>query len=340
MDFTREIIHSIKTSTIIAAFTLFLMYSPVHTYTRIYEDLYTYPMWWFFLSILLALMVQDSYFYWTHRAMHHPKVFKWVHLLHHRSVNPSPLASQSFHVFEAVLELLIAPIIIIIIPLHPYAILAFITTSFVFNAYGHLGYEIAPRWFRRSILFEVLSTSVYHNLHHKKFKGNYGLYFRFWDRVMKTESPDYVVEYDAIQERRFGKMKTSSSMPLKQAGIFIFFLIGLGCMVAFGQHSIEGIWKDNKEGGLVKITERDGKYYGQLIGAEDPKEDEEIRNGDDIWVIIGFVKKDDKIFCCGNLYHPKFRLTTNGKLEMIDPQSLKVYGWYGFIRSTRVWKRV
>ena len=71
------------------------------------------------------------------------------------------------------------------------------------NVYGHLGYEIAPKWFRNSFLFEIINTSTHHNLHHHKFKGNYGLYFRIWDRIMKTEHPDYVKEYDKIQQRRF-----------------------------------------------------------------------------------------------------------------------------------------
>ena len=50
----------------------------------------------------------------------------------------------------------------------------------------------------------MINTSVYHNLHHSKFKGNYSLYFRWWDKLMKTENPDYVKEYDRIQEQRFG----------------------------------------------------------------------------------------------------------------------------------------
>jgi sterol desaturase/sphingolipid hydroxylase (fatty acid hydroxylase superfamily) len=40
-------------------------------------------------------------------------------------------------------------------------------------------------------------------MHHSKFKGNYGLYFRVWDRLCKTEHPDYVKEYDRIQKNRF-----------------------------------------------------------------------------------------------------------------------------------------
>jgi sterol desaturase/sphingolipid hydroxylase (fatty acid hydroxylase superfamily) len=31
--------------------------------------------------------------------------------------------------------------------------------------------------------------ATHHSLHHKQFKYNYGLYFTFWDKLKKTESP-------------------------------------------------------------------------------------------------------------------------------------------------------
>ncbi|HBV16397.1 MAG TPA: hypothetical protein DEB71_13780 [Chryseobacterium carnipullorum] len=77
--------------------------------------------------------------------------------------------------------------------------------SFIINVYGHLGYEIAPKWFRTSFLFGILNTSVYHNLHHSKFKGNYGLYFRFRDKIIRTENSNYIKLYDEIQNSRFKK---------------------------------------------------------------------------------------------------------------------------------------
>ncbi|MFA6249390.1 MAG: sterol desaturase family protein, partial [Mucilaginibacter sp.] len=91
-----------------------------------------------------------------------------------------------------------------VLPMHQLTIILFTISGFIINVYGHLGYEIAPRRLRNSIWFEVFNTSTYHNIHHSKFKGNYGLYFRVWDRLMKTEHPDYVKEYDAIQQKRFG----------------------------------------------------------------------------------------------------------------------------------------
>ena len=49
-----------------------------------------------------------------------------------------------------------------------------------------LGFEIYPKGFQRHWLGRWINTSVAHNLHHKKFDGNYGLYLLFWDRLMGT----------------------------------------------------------------------------------------------------------------------------------------------------------
>jgi lathosterol oxidase len=56
------------------------------------------------VSLALMLLLHDAWFYWTHRLMHHPKIFRHVHLVHHRSINPSPWAAYSFHPIEAVIE--------------------------------------------------------------------------------------------------------------------------------------------------------------------------------------------------------------------------------------------
>lgn len=203
-DFIREILHSIQTTLILAGVVLLVLYSPLKEYTQLYSELSAYPLWWIPVSLLLALVLHDSYFYWMHRTLHHPKLYKKAHLLHHKSIAPSPWASYSFHFFEGVLEAMIGPLIMFLIPMHPLSFFLFATVSFIINVYGHLGYEVAPKWFRNSFLFEILNSSVHHNLHHEKFNGNYGLYFRIWDRLMKTEVPDYVERYDLIQERRFG----------------------------------------------------------------------------------------------------------------------------------------
>jgi sterol desaturase/sphingolipid hydroxylase (fatty acid hydroxylase superfamily) len=201
-DLTREIIHSLKTTVIFTAILYIALYTPFSHMTRIYTQLSDYPLWWIFASVILSLIIHDTYFYWMHRILHHPPIFRYVHLVHHQSTNPSPWASYSFDLAEACTEGAVLFVIVTVMPMHLLSIALFVLVAFMINVYGHLGYEVAPLWLRRTLLFEIVNTSVHHNLHHSKFKGNYGLYFRVWDRLMGTEHPDYVKEYDLIQENR------------------------------------------------------------------------------------------------------------------------------------------
>ena len=40
-----------------------------------------------------------------------------------------------------------------------------------------------------------------HNLHHKRFDGNYGLYFLIWDRWMGTVREDYDSTFEETTSR-------------------------------------------------------------------------------------------------------------------------------------------
>ncbi|MCW3462845.1 sterol desaturase family protein [Chitinophaga nivalis] len=212
-DWLREIWYSMQSSLVFTAITAVLLVPPLHPYTLMYDHIHDYPVWYIGVGVVVSLVIHDTYFYWMHRLLHHPRLFKYTHLVHHKSTNPSPWASYSFHLLEAIAEGGVLLIVVMVIPMHLITLLSFTFTSFFINVYGHLGYEIAPAALRRSWLFEIFNTSVHHNLHHSKFKGNYGLYFRIWDRAMGTEHPDYVKEYDRIQEQRFGKQHRKKASP-------------------------------------------------------------------------------------------------------------------------------
>lgn len=213
-DFIREILHSMQSTLTMSVIAFVVLFTPFKSYTMLYTDLGKYGLWYIPVSVFLGLVIHDTYFYWMHRLLHHPKLFRYTHLVHHESVNPSPWTSYSFHFFEAITEGLVLAVIVMVIPMNPLSVTLFVIVAFIINVYGHLGYEIMPKWFRSSWAFEISNTSVYHNLHHRKFKGNYGLYFRVWDRLMGTEHPDYVKEYDKIQKQRF---ETKESKTLSDA---------------------------------------------------------------------------------------------------------------------------
>lgn len=206
-DYSREIIFSIITIFIFSATTVGLVYnSNIRPFTTLYTDLQEHSWWYFFAAFPLMMLMHDTYFYWTHRLMHHPQLFKIVHLLHHRSVNPSPWAAYAFHPLEALVETGIFVLFVFTIPVHPYHLGLYFLFMIIYNVYGHLGFELYPHGFQKTIIGKWINTSVNHNMHHQFFKGNYALYFTFWDRMMGTLHPDYDRRFDEVTLRA-GKPK-------------------------------------------------------------------------------------------------------------------------------------
>lgn len=150
----------------------------------------TYSWWYIPISIIIILLLHDTYYYWLHRLFHKRSVYKSVHKVHHESIETSAFTSFSFHPFESLFQAVIIPVLMLFIPLHVYAfigLLIFMTISAVIN---HLGVEIYPsgifgNWFAKWFI-----GATHHDHHHRNFRVNYGLYFTFWDRMMGTEIAD------------------------------------------------------------------------------------------------------------------------------------------------------
>lgn len=190
-----EVLFSTQTMVIFAFFFAFFFFL-IPDKTLFYFNVSDYGWPYLIITFPFMFLIHDTYFYWMHRAIHHPKLFKSIHLVHHKSTNPTPLASYSFHFLESILEALIIPIIAFTLPVHPGAFILFLLMQFIYNVYGHLGYELYPAWFLRSKVGRWINTSTAHNQHHKFFEGNYGLYFLFWDRWMGTLRKDYDVIFE------------------------------------------------------------------------------------------------------------------------------------------------
>jgi len=200
-DYYREISYSLLTALIFSLIGYGLFMTPIRPYTQLYTRIEDFGTAYFFLSIPIILLLHDTYFYWTHRLMHHPGVFRYFHKVHHLSTNPSPWAAFAFHPLEAIVEAGIVVLVAFIMPVHPLAIALFLLIMMIYNVYGHLGYELYPKGFSRSRVGKWLNTSLNHNQHHQYFQGNYGLYFLWWDRWMGTLRKDYDQQFDEVKSR-------------------------------------------------------------------------------------------------------------------------------------------
>jgi Delta7-sterol 5-desaturase len=186
-----ELMWSTLSSAVFSVLTLLTFLAYENGMTRIYTGFYEHSVSYFLLSVVVMLVLYETYYYWLHRWMHRPSVFRIVHKVHHESLHTSVFTSFSFHPLEAFLQFLFLPLIICVMPVHPYAIglvLMLMTLSAIIN---HAGVEVFPPGFRSNTLGRWLIGATHHDLHHKEFRTNFGLYFTFWDKWMKTESKNY-----------------------------------------------------------------------------------------------------------------------------------------------------
>ena len=146
---------------------------------------------WFWASLALMIVGHDAYFYWAHRLMHDPRLFRVFHRRHHKSMNPSPFTAYSFDLGEAAVMASFVPLWLILVPT-PWGVSGlFMLHQIVRNTLGHSGYELMPAAKGGRPLFDFLTTTTHHDLHHAQAGWNYGLYFTWWDRLMGTEHPEY-----------------------------------------------------------------------------------------------------------------------------------------------------
>lgn len=158
-----------------------------HGWTAIYTDIHAFPLWWWPLSVLLYLAAHDTWFYWTHRWFHVPALFRVAHAVHHASRPPTAWAAMSFHPWEAVSGAIVIPALVFLIPIHVAALGAVLAIMTLMGVTNHMGWEIFPRWLVHGRLGRALITASHHQQHHELYRGNYGLYFRFWDRLCGTD---------------------------------------------------------------------------------------------------------------------------------------------------------
>ena len=156
-------------------------------WTQIYTGWTDYPLWYLPLSLFAYLFAHDTWFYWSHRWMHRPRVFRTMHAVHHASRPPTAWAAMSFHPYEALTGAFVVPLLVFFIPIHVAMLGVVLATMTVMGVTNHMGWEMFPRALVHSTAGGWLITASHHQKHHEEYRCNYGLYFRFWDRMCGTD---------------------------------------------------------------------------------------------------------------------------------------------------------
>jgi Delta7-sterol 5-desaturase len=195
IEFDHDDVHDLRLSVVSAVIFALALATAVQLHscglTRIYDRVSTYGWWYIGASYLIVLVLQDGYFYATHRLFHLPRFYRLTHQGHHRSRRPSPWTSFAFDPIESLAHAGFLVAIACIVPLHLGTILAVLTTMTIWAVVNHLGLEHLPLRFPHHWLGRWMIGPAHHSIHHIHQDKHYGLYFTFWDRVMGTESRGY-----------------------------------------------------------------------------------------------------------------------------------------------------
>lgn len=214
-DFRRELIASVRTVLVYVAVTVGIIWGFRHGFLMPYEGEAGFGISLAYFAAVL--MSHDAYFYWSHRAMHHPRLFKTFHRFHHRTITPTPWAAYSFAVPEALVMALFMPLWMYVVPTPEPVLFAFLAVMILRNTMGHAGLELHARGWASHPVLKWISTTTHHDLHHAgSFRHNFGFYFTFWDKVMGTEHPDYVAVYDRVTTKTSDNQRVVHDDPFPQ----------------------------------------------------------------------------------------------------------------------------
>ncbi len=158
------------------------------------------PLWLVAFGLMIPL-IHEVHFFIIHRLIHIPILYKWIHSVHHNSVNPSPWSSLSMHPVEHLLYWSDS-LIHLIVPSHPVLVLYHLQVTGTGAVIGHIGFDKIETGAGRAID----SHAYAHYLHHKYFEVNYADGMLPLDKWMGTWH-DGTKEGYRLMKERFQKKK-------------------------------------------------------------------------------------------------------------------------------------
>ncbi len=284
---------------------------------------------WFGVSLILTIVAHDAYFYWAHRLMHRPQLFRAFHRRHHKSMNPTPFTAYSFDLAEAAVMATFVPLWMILVPTQWEVTGLFMLHQIVRNTMGHAGYELMPATKDGRPMFDWLTTTTHHDLHHAQAGRNFGLYFTFWDRLMGTEHPEYHARFAAAVRK---PLLTATPRRANVAALLVLgaLLIGSASSPAEAQapQTITGDWATKGFGSIVRFSPCPGApetMCGRILWLWETANQNDQRNPSPalrnrplvgVEIVRGLRESSAGVWTGGALYNPDDGRTYTGEVRV------------------------
>jgi len=143
------------------------------------------PLSTILFHMLLFILIEDFLFYWSHRLLHHPSIYKHIHKQHHEFKSTIGIASEYAHPVEAIVSNLV-PFLAgpLLVKSHVFTFWVWTLIRMTETVDAHSGYKFP---FSPFSLLPFQGGSERHEYHHFYNIGSYGSFFLFWDWVCGTD---------------------------------------------------------------------------------------------------------------------------------------------------------
>lgn len=139
-------------------------------------------------------VIEDTWHYFLHRLLHHKRIYKYIHKVHHEFQAPFGMEAEYAHPLETLILGTGFFIGIVLLCDHVILLWAWVTIRLLETIDVHSGYDIPLNPLN---LIPFYAGSRHHDFHHMNFIGNYASTFTWWDRIFGTDS-----QYHAYYEKR------------------------------------------------------------------------------------------------------------------------------------------
>jgi sterol desaturase/sphingolipid hydroxylase (fatty acid hydroxylase superfamily) len=144
------------------------------------------------LDFVVLFLGMDLLMYVFHYAIHHTRLYRWVHGLHHAYTEPQPIDLFVLHPAETLGFGALWLFLMAVYPANFLAIGTYLAANVLFGVLGHSGVEPFPGAWQRRPLLKYLGSSGFHFQHHQDARHNFGFYTSLWDRLFGTFAPSPV----------------------------------------------------------------------------------------------------------------------------------------------------
>jgi 4-alpha-methyl-delta7-sterol-4alpha-methyl oxidase len=137
-------------------------------------------------QLLLFIVLDDFLYYWMHRLMHRPWLYRRVHIVHHRHRTPLAISGHYMHPVEFLSTAGLMMLGPVLLGSHVITLYLWVIIRQWEAAEGHCGYRLPL-----TAALPFSDGAAHHDAHHAFFRGNYAGFLPHLDRLLGTLTPGY-----------------------------------------------------------------------------------------------------------------------------------------------------